>query len=90
MRAFAIPLLAALVALPAIAAAGPPDRHPGFYKFVPAPAEYCREQVRRSEATPRRPQRLTDLPPAYAIRVKGQDRADAEAAESCARLQRER
>lgn len=65
----------------------PADRHEGMYRFVPAPEPYCIEQIRRAQAAPARPQRLGELPAAYAIRLKNDSKP---AANSCVRLQRER
>ena len=48
-----------------------PDRHEGVWRFVPAPEQHCIEQVRRAQAAPARPQRLGELPAAYAIRLRG-------------------
>lgn len=71
MSSLAAPLLAGLIVLPAAQAPVAADRHPGFWRFGPAPAEACKEQVRRDAAKPVKPQRLTELPPAYAIRLGG-------------------
>lgn len=88
MRALAVALLAALVAVPAVAAAGPSDRHPGFYKFAPASVETCREQHKQSLKVPAKPQRLTELPPAYAVRLSDTQRRHAPGeAEACFKLQ---
>jgi len=71
MTSLAAPLLAGLIALPAAQAPANADRHPGFWKFAPAPAEACREQVKRDARKPAGPQRLDQLPAAYAIRLSG-------------------
>ncbi|HYG27401.1 MAG TPA: hypothetical protein VD906_10880 [Caulobacteraceae bacterium] len=63
------------------------DRHEGVWRFADAPAQHCIEQVRRAEATPKAPQKLGELPAAYAIRLKnGQELRSS----PCFRLQRER
>lgn len=71
MSSLTAPLLAGLIVLPPTQAPAAADRHPGFWRFGPAPAEACKEQVRREATKPAMPQRLTELPPAYAIRLGG-------------------
>lgn len=80
--------MSGLIALAAAAVSlGAADRHEGFYRFAPAPEQHCIEQVRRQEAAPSKPQRLGELPAAYAIRLKDDAKP---AANSCFRLKRER
>ena len=77
----------ASIALSTPALAGPADRHEGVYRFKDAPERYCIEQVRRARETPKRPMKLTELPPAYAVRLKnGQETRSS----PCFRLERER
>ena len=77
----------ASAALSTPASAGPSDRHEGIYRFADAPERYCIEQVRRAQEAPKRPMKLTELPPAYAVRLKnGQETRSS----PCFRLERER
>lgn len=77
----------ASVALSTPALAGPADRHEGIYRFKDVPEQHCIEQVRRAQETPKRPMKLTELPPAYAVRLKnGQETRSS----PCFRLERER
>ena len=77
----------ASVALSTPAFAGAADRHEGIYRFKDAPERHCIEQVRRARETPKRPMKLTELPPAYAVRLKnGQETRSS----PCFRLERER
>ena len=63
------------------------DRHEGFYRFVSAPEKHCIEQIARAQSAPATPQRLGELPAAYAIRLKDDAKP---VANSCFRLKRER
>lgn len=77
-----------VIALAAAAVSTPSaDRHEGVWRFTDAPAQHCIEEVRRAEAKPKRPEKLGELPPAYAIRLNN----DANrVANSCFKLERER
>lgn len=87
MKPLVLLVVAASVAAALPAAAGPADRHEGVYRFTDAPQSHCIEQVRRAEATPRRPMKLAKLPPAYAVRLKnGQETRSS----PCFQLERER
>lgn len=63
------------------------DRHDGVYRFTPAPDRYCIEQVRQARSAPAKPQRLGELPAAYAIRLKDDAKP---VSNSCFGLKRER
>jgi hypothetical protein len=63
------------------------DRHPGVWRFADAPAEQCIEQVRRAQAKPKEPEKLGELPPAYAIRLSSDPNRSPD---HCFQLQRER
>jgi len=78
---------AALAVAAVSAAAMSADRHPGIYEFAPASPEHCREQAAQQQARPGRPQKLGELPRAYAIRLK--DSAPPKQ-EACVRLRRVR
>ena len=78
----------ALIALAAAAVSlASADRHEGIWRFTDAPAEHCIEQVRRTEAKPRKAEKLSQLPAAYAIRLNNDTNHPAN---SCFQLKRER